>query len=531
MPKKKHLLAKELTNLALAKNKKSVPNKPTDVSFYGENRDFKDVVRFLILRDHLDRSREFPSQIFSLLGSECSDLHLWLKNRLNIQSCVSVEMFENEFNIQKKNIKAKFGKFAKNVHPYLCDVLQYFSGTYLREDKKTKKDKELFENFFDLIFLDYINCYNAKMIWDIETLCNSKERLHRVLALRGSIYLYLTTSGRYQNPYDREALKELEALYNHLSPAIDVSSETNKEGQALYNDHLDAYGTHYSISEMFRKIGIRCEQVHSLYYRDGNKGTRMLFSGWKLTKIEGYEPHGPNSLASIANCDLLPPLTPVYLGLRNRKNHPQSLDWVSKMKENGIITFRDDEYNQIDKAHKKLKVSNPKVYKQLDALLRRLGHSKDPTLLEVSDNKSRGLIPLPIDKECRLALIESGKIGKPNPKRKEEWGKMAVAITTCLQSHRGPVCQSTLIKAVLDAYPEYHALQSVRAGKLNQSQLTNNMAWVKAALKRGGYTTSKKDCVAGEILRLTEKGRKTNLNRAFKNSWSEHFDLIKKGQL
>lgn len=531
MPKKKYLPTigqpTESLRILLAKSQNSIANSHTPVSFYGEGRDFKDVVRFIILRDLLDRSHELPTRIFTMLGSECSDLFLWLQNGLNIDYCASVEMFENEFNIQKKNIKNKFGKFSKHVHPYHCTVRQYFSGTHMPDNKKPKKDKELFENFFDLIFLDYISCYNKSMIWDIRTLCTNKERLHRIIAERGSVRLYTTTSNRFQNPDDRQMLHELEAVYSPLSPEIDVSSETSKEGHPLYNDHLDAYGTHYSISEIFQEIGIRCEQVHCLYYRDGNKGTRMLLSGWKLTKIEGYELSGPKR---IVNCDLLPPLAPVYLGLRNRKNHPQSREWVAKMKENGVINFRDDEYNQIDKSHKKLKVTNPKTFKKVDALLRRLG-KKDPTLLEVSSNDTRGIITQPMDKECRLALIEAGKIDKPKANNREEWGKMAVAITNCLQSHKRPVCQSTLVKAVLDAYPEYHELQTIQAGKLNQSKLTNAMAWVKAALKEGGYTTSKKDCIAGEILKLTDKGRKTNLNRAYKNSWSEHFMLIKKGQL
>jgi hypothetical protein len=524
MAKKRYTSTIKSTQRGIAKSDTLIPA----VSFDGKGRDFKDVVRFLILGELLERSAKFPTRIFTLLGSECSDLLLWLQNRLNIESCVSVEMFENEFNIQKKNIKAKFGKFAKQVHPYHCNVRQYFSGTHKDENKKTKKDKELFKRFFDLIFLDYIGCYNGNMIQDIKALCNNEEMFHSILAERGSIRLSITTSGRFQNPdEDRTRLHELESTYNYLSPKIDESSDTAKEGHQLHIDHLDAYGIHYSVSEMFRKIGIRCEQVHCLYYRDGNQGTRMLLSSWKLTKISGYEHSGPNS---IVDCDLLPPLPPVYLGFRNRKNHSQSMEWAADMRKRQIITFRDDELNQIDRSHKNLRKLNPKVHKKVDAVLRRLG-SFNPTLLEITQEENRGIIPQPIDPECKLALLEAGKISKPRSNTKEDWAKMAVAIANCLKAHKGPVCQSTLIKTVLGTFPEYKHLQTSQAGNLNQSKLTNAMAWAKSALKQGGYTLSKKDCIAGEILKLTKKGHETNLNRAFKNTWNEHFALIKGGKL
>lgn len=506
MPKKKHTLT-PLTKV----------NKST-ISFDGDGRDYKDAIRLLINDDLWEQSQLEPIRMFSLLGAKCSDYKLFKRLKMKIKTCVSVEIFKKEYLLQKKTISGLSPQDRKAVYAHHSDVRDFFSKT-----PKSNKEKEVFNEGFDLFFLDYIGCYNKEMIKDIETLATNEEMLHYVIDKTGAIFLYLTTSSRYQKSEDFGRLENIEEKYSHLSPKIDDTAHDDKDQEAINKDHWQSYGIHYSVSNIFKKAGLRCEQTHCLYYKDGNKGTRMLLSGWKLTKISDKE-------LETTVIEPLKPLKPVYLGFRNSKAHKRSIQWAASLRERNVINFREDEFALLADNHKKLQTQKPEASKRVSKAVRMLSNNNNG-LVDIINHAPGKVYPNPMAQETRIALLENGIIKKPKANGREDWGKMAAAMTACLKAHKRPVTQKTLVGAVLARFPEYRQLQTSQAGKLNQSKLTNAMAWAKAALKKGGYTTNKKDCLAGEILMLTQKGLISNLNRESVNSWSEYYTLIKTGKL
>lgn len=510
MPKKKYTPTTKTKSLA--------------ISFDGNDRYHKTILRTLISTDLMDRSKESPVSIFTLAGAECTDIKLFQEQGLNMKTCVSVEIFKHEYEQQLETIKSFSSKYRKNTHPYHETIRRYFSEKGEGEGK-TPKDKRIFLEGFDALFLDYISSYDPRMIQDIETLSLNRDILYPVMDRTGSVILYLTVSDRYQDKNNHGFLQNIADEYSHLCPKVDENGYSEEEAERLNEDSLRAHGIHFHLSNIFLKQGIRCEQIHSIYYKDGNRGTRMLFLGWKLTKIESN-----TTDVNAKGVELLSPLPPVYMGFRNRKDHKPSIQWLEDIKRDKNIHYRDDKYSRIAEMHENVGKKKKQVHTKLNKLFSVLGQ-QDNALREISEGKTNRVIAPPMDRASKLALIEAGIIKKPKSITKEDWGKMIVAIYTCLKSHKGPVAHSTLVKSLLNIFPEYKSLQNTKAGKLNQSKLTNAMAWAKAALKQGGYTISKKDCIAGEILKLTEKGLKTNLNRAAANSWQEHYTLVKRGQL
>lgn len=512
MPKKKYTL----TAQAPVKSKA----KASQVGFDGTNRDYKDIPRNLIAYDNLARGEDVnPIRMFTLLGAACSDYILFRKLGLKIKTCVSVEYLKEEFKRQKKTIKNMCPEDSKAVIASHDSVRSYFSIT----DDKQGKAKDAFTEGFDLMFLDYLGSYSTELRLDIVHLLANKEMLDAAFERQKDIFFYLTTTSRYPNPGDLDRLyAEASENYPHLNPEIDDTNDDGSEDANLYTDHLQCYGLHYDISKMFLKENIHAEQIHCLYYKDGNPAAKMLFTGWRLTKISEKE-------AKVV--EPLPPLQPVYVGIDKRKNHARSIEWVKKMEALNIITFQDNQHRLTSEVRSIVKAESAQHTNRLDKFLR-LGSTKGDPIFEVTSNKPKLLYPAPLRSEVRLDILsQKMKLSTKND-QKQDWAKMAVAIGNCLKEYKGAVSQRTLVNAVLKDYPEYNGLLTEQAGKLNQSKLTNRMAWAKSALKSGGYTISKKDSVViGEVLRLTEKGRQVNFNRASTTNWNDHYVLIKKGQI
>jgi hypothetical protein len=251
----------------------------------------------------------------------------------------------------------------------------------------------------------------------------------------------------------------------------------------------------------------------------------MLFTGWKLTRISQQETESTRPAP-------LSPLQPVYIGIEKRADHPRSVEWEQEMRKRGVVAFRDDKYRLLPEIRNTVKKRDKKHVNRLDKFLL-LGASDLNTLIEITSDKPAALYPAPVSQETKLkALNSSNSCPKAKTKKdqKQRWGKIATSIFNCLSRHKGAVSQRTLMTAVIKDYPELAQLKELRAGKSTQTALTNLMAWAKVALKSGGYTLSKKDCLAkGEVLRLTEKGKLSNLNKASTSKWDEHYDFIKKG--
>lgn len=122
---------------------------------------------------------------------------------------------------------------------------------------------------------------------------------------------------------------------------------------------------------------------------------------------------------------------------------------------------------------------------------------------------------------------------KPSQSR-ERAARSAVIIGNYLKIHSLGASPKKLEEIVLKEYPDWTQLHDQAAGELsNQSRLTNDIAWGKNALKDGGYTISKKESARGgkEILKTTDKGKATNLDKQDGVTWEQHFILIREGKL
>lgn len=116
---------------------------------------------------------------------------------------------------------------------------------------------------------------------------------------------------------------------------------------------------------------------------------------------------------------------------------------------------------------------------------------------------------------------------------RERSAQAAQHIVEVLQTAFLGLSPKRLEELVLQKYPEWRELAGKTAGKSPQSQLTNEIAWGKNALKDGGYTLSKKEAARGgkEILKLTEKGKNTSFQKDPTTTWEQHFVLISQGNL
>jgi hypothetical protein len=418
---------------------------------------------------------------------------------------IGVECCPNTYGAMILNGKNILGKKFVGYHGYIYD---FFTNESPSHQKKFGFDKGL-----DFVDFEYCQSYSDSNRLDIEAFLNNKSMLDASFnGNQGDIYFYQTSSCR------NTAKEVLKRLYNHaekfknLSPKI---SYATTEGQILdrnrfVQDHAHSYGLHYEISAMCLERNIAAEQIRAVFYRDGARGTRMLFTTWRLTR----RPINQNTHR--------PPVLPVYMGIRLRNNHLHSNLWKEEMRRKAIFNIREDEHALTHFVHegvqKALRTKSEKSKVALSLFA--------PALVKDFNEKGLSILRMgkKIHNETSLANV---KVGPP----RERSAMAAVEIVNILKNKKSGETQKNITDKVLEAFPEWIAL--INNGSLTKAKLINEIAFGKLALSTGGYTDIKKSKTpeSKPKLTLTKKGRNTIMEPDVTTSWAEHFMLIKKGMI